>query len=262
LRCRWILSFALLLSAGCRSVRNLGPADAELLRYVPQETIALGGLRLQELRASPVFQKLPVQKQWADRKDIQELVAAFDGKNVVLIARGTFRPGDPEAKEWTIVDSRTALAGDPAAVRAAMDRRKNGGSPLALVTRVQALPRHNQVWAIADQRLAAVIPRTGNLSNLHKFFGPMQDLILLAEVGESLHATLTGAFATEKDAQELGVAARGILGLGRLSIPPNQPDLERLYDTVSVQQKQRSIQVEATVPRELIDRLSTLSIGR
>lgn len=249
----------MLLAAGCRTARKQGPADAELLRYVPQETVVLAGLHMRELLASPIYQKLQVQKRLPplEGATLEEALVAYNGKNIVVIGRGTFQPG-----AWTVVDSRTALAGDPAAVRAAVDRFKNGGAPLELVTRAQALPGQSQIWAVADNRLAALVPATGNASNLRKFFGPMDDLALVAEVGESLHATLTGNFRTEQDAKDLGVAARGILGLGRLSIPRGQPDLERLYDTVSVEQRQRTIKVESTVPADLIDRLAALTAGR
>ncbi len=280
----------LVITAGCRSTHTQGPLDPALAAFAPADSLLLAGFHVQELMASPVYRKLAAQKGFPrftglagqtgfdPERDVKELTAAYNGQDTVLIARGTFQVRIPESAPKTeykgytlygnaesafvLVDGRTALAGTPPGVRAAIDRSRQGGGGPDLLRYAQALPAASQIWAVGDNRLAAKVPQTGNLANLRNFFDPLEYFSLVAEVGESLHATLTGNFRTEADAQNLTVAAKGILGLGRLSIPENQSDLARLYDAVSVEQRQRSIKVEASVPADLVDKALALLGGR
>jgi hypothetical protein len=60
---------------------------------------------------------------------------------------------------------------------------------------------------------------------------------------------------TEKDATNIRDAVRGLVGLGRLNTPDNQPDLLKVWDGISVDQQSRSISIRADMPQELVDRL-------
>ncbi len=66
---------------------------------------------------------------------------------------------------------------------------------------------------------------------------------------------ITGECKSEQDAKSLGDAARGMVGLGRLNVPENRPELLRLFDGIKVEQKQRSIQVNVNISADLIDRM-------
>ena len=46
-----------------------------------------------------------------------------------------------------------------------------------------------------------------------------------------------------------GDAARGMVGLGRLSVPENQPEMLRLFDGIKVEQKQQSVQLNVKTKR-------------
>ena len=54
-------------------------------------------------------------------------------------------------------------------------------------------------------------------------------------------------------------AIRGMIGLGRLSVPENQPEMLRLFDGIKVEQQQQSIQFTAQIPADLVDRLLTIA---
>ncbi len=75
-------------------------------------------------------------------------------------------------------------------------------------------------------------------------------------------ATFSGDCRTEQDAKTLGDAARGMVGLGRLSVPENQPEMLRLFDDIKVEQKQQSVQLNVNIPADLIDRLIKLTETR
>jgi hypothetical protein len=46
-----------------------------------------------------------------------------------------------------------------------------------------------------------------------------------------------------------------MVGLGRLNVPENRPELLRLFDGIKVEQKQRTIQVNVNISADLIDRM-------
>ena len=71
-----------------------------------------------------------------------------------------------------------------------------------------------------------------------------------------------GDCRTEQDAKTLGDAARGMIGLGRLSVPENQPEMLRLFDGIKVEQKQQSVQLNVNIPPDLIDRLLKMTETR
>jgi hypothetical protein len=66
---------------------------------------------------------------------------------------------------------------------------------------------------------------------------------------------MNGDCRTEQDAKTLGDAARGIVGLGRLSVPEGKPEMLRLFDGVKVDQKQNAILVDVNIPADLLDGL-------
>jgi hypothetical protein len=66
---------------------------------------------------------------------------------------------------------------------------------------------------------------------------------------------ITGECKSDQDAKSLGDAARGMVALGRLNVPENQPEMLRLFDGIKVEQKQRSIQVNVNISAALIDRM-------
>jgi hypothetical protein len=70
-----------------------------------------------------------------------------------------------------------------------------------------------------------------------------------------LRAEARGATRTEQDASNLRDAVRGMVGLGRLQVPDNQPELLRAWDGITAEQQGRSIAVHVDIPKELADEL-------
>lgn len=70
-----------------------------------------------------------------------------------------------------------------------------------------------------------------------------------------LRAEIHGTTATEKDAANLRDAVRGMVGLGRLQVPENQPELLHIWDGIIAEQQGRSIIIRADIAQELLDKL-------
>lgn len=270
---------------GCHS------ADTGLTAFIPGDTLALLGVRMDQLRATQIYQKLRAQGHFSElddlrkrtgfdpTRDVTELLVAFNGKDAVTIARGHFTLSDPGAKQaaykgyplylhgdgaYALIDPTTALAGMPAAVRAAIDQYKTGGgrsgTVSALLARAQALPKENQLWAVSDNPDAFTgLGLTGNAAqNIGKIIGQIDRLTITADFRAGINARIIGDCRTDQDAKNLGDALRGLVSLGKMTVPQTQPDLLKLYDAVQVDQQQKSVKITANIPPESIDKLLSL----
>ncbi len=48
---------------------------------------------------------------------------------------------------------------------------------------------------------------------------------------------------------------RGIVGLGRLSVPENRSELLKVWDAIAVDQQGRSVSLHADIAQDLIDKM-------
>ena len=95
------LSFSLML-AGCSGLTRHGPVDSSLAAFIPSDAVALAGIRMDQIRTTPLYHKLAEQNKlpkfdafrtesgFDPSQDVRELLVASDGQNVLAIARGTF----------------------------------------------------------------------------------------------------------------------------------------------------------------------------
>jgi len=67
---------------------------------------------------------------------------------------------------------------------------------------------------------------------------------------------------TADDAKRLHDLLKGVLGLGRLSTPDNQPEMLQLYDAVKVDQVQNRVTVSAHIPPDLVEKFIELWVKR
>jgi hypothetical protein len=253
--------------AGCR-----GRVESAWTAFVPPDAMALAGIRLSQLRATPVYRKLAGQHRLPrfdefrsdtgidPERDIRELVLAYDGRNALWIARGAFqmKPGPRQNSTIVIIDYDTALAGPAPVVRAAIARYKSGGgAPRSLLARVEALPGDPQIWAVTSG-WTGLRPETlrqmGNAANLDRVLRSTEGTTLTADLRTGLHAAVTAECRTEPDAGNLAAELRGLLGLAR-GVPRNRPDLRRAFDGVQVTQQGRTVKVIVDIPQDLVERL-------
>ena len=272
---------------GCRS------ADTGLAAFIPADTVALAGIRMDQLRATPVYQKLRAQKRLSElddlkartgfdpTSDVSEMLIAANGKEGVTIARGHFNPTDAAAQKSTykgytlyahgagayaLIDPTTVIAGSAAGVRSAIDQYKSGArSPAvaSLLERAKIIPAQNQIWAVADSADAfSGLATSGNAANFGKIFGQIERLTFSADLSQGIKAFATGECRTDQDAKSLGDALRGLISLGKLSVAQGQTDLLRLYDSVQLDQEQKTLKVALRVPPDLVDKLMELTTPR
>jgi hypothetical protein len=242
--------------------------------------VALAGADLDRLRASPLYGQLAAENRLPNLNDffpatglssdhdLRQVLLASDGTQVLAIARGNFptkSPGSVVASRdgrtvTAYLDRATALAGPDPLVRAAIDRYKKGARqpPADLLARAQALPSDVPAWAVlADW--PGLRPNTlrhlGNAANLDRILRSVEGATLTADLRSGLHFIALGDCRTEASAQSLSESLRGLAGIARLRIRPNQPDLLRAYDGLQVRQEGRSVRLSLDIPPDLADKL-------
>ncbi|MGA2327728.1 MAG: hypothetical protein ABSH05_15700 [Bryobacteraceae bacterium] len=279
--------------AGCGITQlGSGRVDRSLAALVPADTTVLAGVRMDELRATPWYKKsvgdkpLPeldsfVKETGLDpRKDISELLIVSDGAKTAVLARGEFSRQNLQASinrqggkripykgftlmgsEETVVvflNSTTAAAGQPAAVRSIIDQRgrSTGLSPL-LRQKVEAIPPHHQIWIVATGGfgdISKTVPQSGNFANLGKVFSMIESLTAGVDLRSGLHLFATGVCRSDQDARSLGDAVRGLVALARLAAPSGDPDLLKAIDGIQVEQQQRTVRLTVAIPQDLWDK--------
>jgi len=285
----------LLLMAALTACNSAGTGhtfiDSTLARLIPHDATMLAGIRMDAVRTTPLFQKLiagrslPQLDDFAHdtgfdpRRDVHELLVASDGKDMIVTARGTFNEHGfaGSAKQSykgfnlytrgqrgvALIDASTAVAGTLPAVKAALDHYKSGdrSGPAELLARVRQIPARNQVWSVSngfESLLTAGIPETGNAANVGRILRTLENTTFAADLRAGVDGYLAGTCRTEQDAKNLGDTARGLIGLGRLSVPEKQPDLLRLWDGIKVDQQQRTVNITVAVPEDLLEKMLDL----
>lgn len=265
--------------------------DPALASLVPPGAVVLAGVRMDAVRKTGVWQKLALprgeealerfrrQTGLDPRQDLWELLAVSDGRDALVMARGKFTPTGgleprieiPNARRVpykglmligsedasvVFTNSSTAVAGPAAALRAWIDHRGGfTGIPEALAARLKAVPPASQIWAVASAPPPLPVPLSGNLANIRKIFDSIRGGWLAVDLSAGLDAEARGECSSEPEARRLHDALRGLLGLGRLSTPDNQPDLLRAYDRVEVALEGAEVKVAARLPLELVEKL-------
>jgi hypothetical protein len=285
----WLLAIAATF-AGCTSAQiGASRIDPVLAAMVPPDTFLLCGIRVGELRTTPLYRKMLAEDlnstlddfakntNFDIRKDVSELLIAStpSGSGKLVLARGNFKIQPPpgfkkstykgvaiysrEQGAYAILDATTAAAGTDPEVRKAIDQKQSGhGAPAGLLNWARSLPGSGQIWLVSNgwgtvaQDLSS---QDGNIANLGRFLQSIEHATVTVDLRSGLLANINGECKSEQDAKSLGDAARGMVALARLNVPENRPDLLRMFDGVKVDQKQRSIQVNANIAEDLIEKM-------
>ena len=284
----WLLATSLVILA-CSSAQTGGRVDPVLAALVPADAFLLSGIRMSEVRTTPLYAKMLSQDlsstlddfarntNFDIRKDVNDILIASTptASGKVLLARGNFKIQAPAGFKksvykgvaiysqgeaaYAILDPTTAVAATQPEVRKIIDQKQSGQrGASALLDRARNLPGAGQIWLVSNGwgTLPTDLSRQdGNIANLSRFMQSIERATAIADLRSGLVGNITGECKSEQDAKSLGDAARGMVGLGRLNVPENRPEMLRLFDGIKVEQKQRTIQVNVNISADLIDRM-------
>jgi hypothetical protein len=123
-----------------------------------------------------------------------------------------------------------------------------------LLTQVAAVAEDKHVWVVAIGGFAPIpLPETGNLANLGRVFGSLENVTMTLDLKDGVNLVATGRCKEEKDAKQLHDMMRALIGFGRLSTPGDKPEMLRFFDGVKVDHANRTVKVNAEVPMNLVD---------
>ncbi len=267
--------------------------DPVLARMIPPGTVALVGARMDQIRTTPIYQKMIAESKLPEvdrftretgfdpRRDVRELLVASNGTQgqSVVVARGTFGHitnfaslktfkhdiyaihGDEHAG-FCLLDDSTAAAGPLPGLYAALDHWRSGAPPATagLLKRIEQFPAGAQLYAVSEGGFnipGAFTIRQGS-TDFAQIFRNVEQTGFSADLRGGLDAELEADVKNEEDAKNLGDAARGLIGFARLSVPENHRELLKLWDGFHVDQHARHITLTAKVPQDLIDQLVSL----
>ena len=271
--------------------------DPSLEALIPPDSVFLVGANIDAIKDTPVYHKLlsqmdlPQLNQFTrqtgidPRKDLRQVISVSNGKAGLLLARGNFdhveeqpqlQAGGATRFDYKgqhlfgnergavlLVNSSTAVAGPTPELKKIIDDRDrpNYGLPLALRDQLKALPATDQIWAALVgglQGLNVGVPEGSNLGSLLRMFQGIQTVRLGIDLRNGLEAQANATCETQRDAKRVHDAVKGIVGIGRLSTPDNQPELLQLYDSIHVSQNEKQTNVGAQVSSNLVDRFVDL----
>lgn len=274
--------------------------DPALAALVPADTAVLVGAKLDKLRETQVYQKHFAQMSFPrlddfakqtgldPRKDVWELLFASDGKQSgVLMARGKFPTSELEPKLQQqgatrtayktyslygdernaafFMNASTALAGSTQALKAIIDSRDRPGAgiPPSLESQVKAVPGDAQFWAVFSGSMIN-LPFGGdtNLGNMNQIIRAIETGRFSADLRNGFQFQANGNCSTDADAKKIHDLLKGLIGMGRLSTPDNQPDMLKVYDGIDVKQDGRAVNVAANVQQDIVDKFLGAFMGK
>ncbi len=274
-----MIVLAMLAAVACKPKVPLRPAaDPRLARLLPSDPVAVAGVRMEELKRTPVYRDLldPRMPRLAEtlgfdlRQGVRELLVSWDEKGLLIVAGGHFEEPAGAAPEppyhghglsrlsagvFGRVNPDTAVIGPRGAVEAVIDRsgnRKAAAPPL-----IERAPADSfQIWAVArGDGLLTIVPDAGNAKNFRQLLRGVDWLTLTGDMRSGIQAVLAAHCRSEAEAARLADTSRGLLSLSRLAAPRNQPEWDRVFDSVRVTPQGLDVRAEAAMPAEAAKRL-------
>jgi hypothetical protein len=270
--------------------------DNVLERMVPPASTGMVGAHMDQIRQTDLYKKMVAAQSLVQldqfaaetgfdpRRDVREILFVTTPMGAVLLARGNFHLNSTTLKNaqktrhgkydirgvgengFCVLDSTLAAAGEIPAIELALDEWTSGTHTAAqpLLAHVAAVNPQFELWGIstgAGNFLADHPPAANSGLDFTKIFRSLQDYWFEADFSAGMRTEVHGTTHTEKDAVNLRDAVRGIVGLGRLNVPENQPELLKVWDGITVDQQGRSIALHADVTQDLIDKIVQLLGG-
>jgi hypothetical protein len=219
---------------------------------VPAGTVALAGLDLDQLRASPLYPKLPRAAVvfLEPFRDARSLLAAFSGKDLLVVAGGSFAQAPAGA---TLASPRLALAGSPEAVRAAETQHgtRVTGAP-ELLAQAQRIAAGNQIWIAV--RGDVMLPLTGNAANLNHMLRNLEFADLTLRVQSTLEFAIVARGRTQDAARHFADTLRASLTMAAAA-EAKQADLAALLRSIRVRREDRSVRASVSTTADMAQKL-------
>jgi hypothetical protein len=294
---RYVLAAAVLLAA-CGTKPAGVKIDPTLDTLVPADTVMLVGTRLEKLLKTPVYQKnfgnrqFPQIEEFAKRtgldprKDLWELLFVSNGKQGFLLGRGKFADEmmEPRLEKEGIMrmpykgynlygndrgavmlmNPTTAALGGVEDLHGLVDHKSEAhGAPPALRDLIKEISPDSQFWAAyAGGPMHLPFDENTNLGNLNKMIASVQSGTLDFNLSQGLNGIATANCSTDEGAEQVEAAFKALIGLGKLSVPKEQPELAQVYNMIRVTRESKKVRLYIDVPETMVERFLGMWLRR
>ncbi len=226
------------------------PAHDDMRSCVPPNTVALAGVHLDRVRGTNAYRSLPAgwKAALAPLEDSGDLLLAYDGRDLLVIARGHFAAAPAGA---TLLSPELALAGSPEAVRAAARQRATGkpGAP-ALVARAAAV-ENRAIWAVV--RGAVPLPLPGNFENLNRLLRSSEYTTFAVDANSGIEVEAAASCASAEAARRLEETLRAMMTLSAGTV--RDRDLAALIHSARLRRDDSTVHVALSATAASLEKL-------
>jgi hypothetical protein len=262
---------------------------------IPPDTKYMAGVRLDKLRDTPLYKRLNgrfdfdrkldlfSERTGLDpRKDLWYVLAASNGTDTLVLARGRFTVGEMEPKLGALGNTRTrykdytligtsdtsvvfvnpgvAAAGTQAQLRRLIDNRGEWHEvPPALMQQLKTMSVSDQIWAVSSSSLPEASLRGPDTTGMKSMASNLLSYVKAGVAGihadQGLDFKANVQCISEEGSRRVRDALKGGIGLARLNTRDDQRDLLKVFDTVDVKQSGSDVSMSAQVAADLVDPL-------
>ena len=218
---------------------------------MPREAVAVAGIRLDQVRGSPVFARLFNRLPGAGTlAGAASTLLAYDGRDLLVSARGAFSSAPAG---FTAVAPGIFAAGPDAWVRAAADRqRARRPEASELLADAGAVAAAYPAWAAVLG--GRTLPLPGNAANLNRLLRGAAYATLGARFVNGLELNAVAACSTEDGAARLEESLRAMLTLAQAGTRASA-EHEFPLEAVRLARRGRSVILEVALTEPAAARL-------
>jgi hypothetical protein len=228
-----------LFATSCRSGKPRGPVDSALVSCIPSDTVALAGIDIAAVKASPAL------ADWTGSARLlpdslgaaSYALIAYNGKDVLVAMRGNFSQAPAGA---SLVSGNLVVAGTPEAVRAASTQHATGKTGAGWLLDRAAGVAGNPVWAVAVG--GAALPLAGNAANVNRFLQDADYATVAVALIGGIRIELTGEGRDEASSKRMEETLRAFLSLA--AVASRQPEIAATLRAVAIQRKGLAVRAE------------------
>jgi len=235
IRSRLALAPALAILSACGTVGPPPVIDPALSAREPPATIALAGINLDQLRASPLYAKssAAIQSYLTPFANAHEVLIASTGTQIVAIARGAV-PGA------TVSAPGIALYGDPQLIAAGTAQHPPAGI-LALADSVAAA---HPLWIALRGGIS--LPLEGNAANLNNLLRATESVTIAIRPDDPAGIDISAQSATSASAQHFEQSVRALASLAAAT--SRDPEIAGALQAVAITRADRVVRIALRAP--------------
>jgi hypothetical protein len=234
----------------CGSHRAPHAIADEAAVCIPADTFMLAGLRLERIRGTPLYPALPAS--WRalvePLRDATNLLVAYNGSDLLVIAQGRFASAPSGG---VLVGPALALAGSPAAIRAATAQRATGRTGAAELMEQAEPAAGKPIWLVVQGRKSW--PLTGNLANLNRLLQFVDYASLTADFDSGVDVHASGYCRTADEGRQLEEALRALVSLAAAGT--RDADLAAVFQSARVTREGSAVRLAISAGATAIEKL-------